>query len=179
VGLRNFLIEGVSGAGKTTVAEELQRRGYHVLHGDRTLAYLGDPDTGEQLQRPVGSDSDLAQWQHEHWIWNVGKVRAAIAAQSCARSFFCGGSRNHHRFIELFDGVFVLQIDKETLDSRLAKRPANEFGGAAAERMLIARLHATGADMPASACAIDAMRSVCGIVDDILKRCEEIERSGG
>jgi predicted ATPase len=28
MGVRNYLIEGVSGTGKTTVAEELQRRGY-------------------------------------------------------------------------------------------------------------------------------------------------------
>ena len=42
MGIKNYLIEGVSGTGKTTVAEELQRRGYHVLHGDRELAYWGD-----------------------------------------------------------------------------------------------------------------------------------------
>jgi hypothetical protein len=43
------LIEGVCGSGKPTVAEELQRRGYHVIHGDRDLSYLGDPRTGEPL----------------------------------------------------------------------------------------------------------------------------------
>ena len=35
MGKRNYLIEGVSGSGKTSVATELQRRGYHALHGDR------------------------------------------------------------------------------------------------------------------------------------------------
>ena len=49
MGVRNYLIEGVSGAGKTTVAEELQRRGYHVVHCDRILAYLGHPETGARL----------------------------------------------------------------------------------------------------------------------------------
>ncbi|MDF2837716.1 MAG: hypothetical protein K0Q63_3356, partial [Paenibacillus sp.] len=29
MGIRNYLIGGVSGAGKTTVCKELQRRGYH------------------------------------------------------------------------------------------------------------------------------------------------------
>jgi broad-specificity NMP kinase len=37
MGKRNYLIEGVSGTGKTSVAEELQRRGHHVIHGDREL----------------------------------------------------------------------------------------------------------------------------------------------
>ena len=42
MGRKNILIEGVSGSGKTTVAEELERRGYHVIHGDRTLADVGE-----------------------------------------------------------------------------------------------------------------------------------------
>ena len=47
MGIRNYLIEGVSGTGKTSVCNELQRRGYHAIHGDRELAYQGDPETGE------------------------------------------------------------------------------------------------------------------------------------
>ncbi len=46
VGVRNYLIEGVSGTGKTSVCEELQRRGYHAVHGDRELASLGSPVSG-------------------------------------------------------------------------------------------------------------------------------------
>ncbi len=53
MGKRNYLIEGGSGTGKTSVAEELQRRGYHVIHGDRELKYRGDPKTGEPLTEPV------------------------------------------------------------------------------------------------------------------------------
>jgi broad-specificity NMP kinase len=45
--VRTYLIEGVSGTGKTSVATELERRGCHVVHGDRELAYKGDPKTGE------------------------------------------------------------------------------------------------------------------------------------
>ena len=51
MGVRNYLIEGGSGTGKTTVANELQRRGFHVIHGDRELAYHGDPETGEPTDR--------------------------------------------------------------------------------------------------------------------------------
>lgn len=46
MGVANYLIEGVSGAGKTTVCDELHRRGYQAIHGDRELAYQGDPATG-------------------------------------------------------------------------------------------------------------------------------------
>lgn len=47
MGMKNYLIEGVSCTGKTTVCNELQRRGYHAIHGDRELAYQGDPETGQ------------------------------------------------------------------------------------------------------------------------------------
>ena len=46
MGVKNYLIDGVSCAGKTTVCDELQRRGYHAIHGDRELAYWGDLKNG-------------------------------------------------------------------------------------------------------------------------------------
>lgn len=84
MGVRNYLIEGVSGTGKTSVCAELQRRGYHAIHGDRDLAYQGDPKTGEPLEG----------FAHEHHIWDVDKVSALVADHRHAASFFCGGSRN-------------------------------------------------------------------------------------
>jgi thymidylate kinase len=177
MGLRNYLIEGVSGAGKTTVAEELQRRGCHVIHGDRELAYLGDPETGEALEALApGSGADSVRWRHERWIWNVDKVRSVLADQSHAQSFFCGGSRNHHHFRHLFDEVFVLDLDIDTLNLRLAARREDEFGGKPNERELIVRLHATQADLPANAVHIDATAPVDRVVDDILAKCGETAR---
>ena len=48
MGVKNYLIDGVSCAGKTTVCRELQRRGYHAIHGvsicvrDRLSPAVGD-----------------------------------------------------------------------------------------------------------------------------------------
>jgi hypothetical protein len=83
LGRRNYLVEGLSGTGKTSVADELQRRGHHVVHGDRELAYAGDPVTGEPV--PAGG--------HENHLWDVGRVRALVADRSHPATFFCGGSR--------------------------------------------------------------------------------------
>ena len=38
MGKRNYLIEGVSGTGKMSVCNELPRRSYHAINGDRELA---------------------------------------------------------------------------------------------------------------------------------------------
>ena len=84
MGIKNYVIDGVSCAGKTTVCNELQRRGYHAINGDRELAYQGDPATGKPLDGLT----------HEHHIWHVDKVKTLVADQDEAVTFFCGGSRN-------------------------------------------------------------------------------------
>lgn len=175
MGARNYLIEGVSGTGKTSVATELQRRGYHVIHGDRELAYRGDPATGKPLDGFAYDHTvpELEFW-HKHYIWDVDKVRAVMADRSHPVSFFCGGSRNFHHFIDLFDRVFVLEVDWETLKQRLAGRPGDEFGGRPAELELVARVHRTKEDLPADATPIDSTMPLAAVVDDILSKCGEL-----
>ncbi|MFI5911291.1 AAA family ATPase [Dactylosporangium sp. NPDC051541] len=161
MGRRNYLIEGVSGTGKTAVADELQRRGHHAVHGDRELSYQGDPSTGE----PTDTST------HEHHIWRVDKVRALVAAQDSAATFFCGGARNFAKFIDLFDGVFVLEVDLDTLHRRLDER-ADGWGKQPAERELIVRLHRTKADTPRVGIIIDARPPIEHVVDEILRRAD-------
>ena len=169
MGVRNYLIEGGSGTGKTTVAEELQRRGYHVVHGDRQLAYCGDPVTGESLDAPVSGDpAHNVMWRYERWIWPVDAVRSLAADLEHSFTFFCGHSSNFHRFIDLFDKVFVLEVDCDTLNRRLAARPADEFGGRPEEREFIVWLHASKQGLPENAVHIDATTSVDVVVDAIL-----------
>ncbi len=161
MGKRNYLIEGVSGTGKTSVCNELLRRGYDAINGDRELAYQGDPETGE----PTDGLS------HEHHIWNVDKVKALVANHDEAMTFFCGGSRNFSKFIELFDGVFVLDVDLATLNLRLDARPEDEWGGKQSERELILRLHSTKEDIPKGAIVIDATAPLECVVDEIIRYC--------
>lgn len=163
MGRTNYLIEGLSGTGKTTVCDELQRRGHHAIHGDRELAYQGDPETGE----PTESGG------HEFHIWNVGKVRTLIADRDATATFFCGGSRNFSEFIDLFDGVFVLEVDLATLNRRLDERPDGEWGGGnPTARELIVRWHQRKEDVPENGVVIDATAPIEQVVDEILRRCQ-------
>ena len=176
MGIRNYLIEGVSGTGKTSVAEELRRRGYHVLHGDRELAYWGDPQTGERIDEPAHSSKmDKAVWQQKHHVWDLDKVISAINDHSMAASFFCGGSRNFHRLIDLLDAVFILEVADlgilyRRLDERIARDPT-DWGGKPEEKALVARLHATKEEIPEVGIVIDATAPIKSVVDEILSRC--------
>ena len=162
MGIRNYLIEGVSGTGKTSVCKELQRRGHYAINGDTELAYQGDPKTG----KPTDGST------HEHHIWHVDKVKALVANQNKAVAFFCGGSRNFSEFVDLFDGVFVLEVDFDTLNRRLGERMEDEWGGKQTERELIARLHQTKEDIPKNGTTIDATASVARVVDEIVRQSE-------
>ena len=61
---RNYLVEGLSGAGKSSVYEELIRRGYDAISADRAWAYHADPDTG-LAGGPI---------QHDNFIWDQQKA---------------------------------------------------------------------------------------------------------
>lgn len=163
MGTKNYLIEGLSGTGKTTVADELQRRGHHVVHGDRELAYRGDPETGEPMDG----------FGHEHHVWDVDKVKALVADHGHPATFFCGGSRNFAKFIHLFDAVLVLEVDLATLHRRLDDRPDDEWGGGVpTERHRIVQWHETKDDVPTNAVVIDATAPIERVVDAILHHCQ-------
>jgi thymidylate kinase len=180
MGVRNYLIEGVSGAGKTAVATELQRRGYQAIHGDRELVYRGDPKTGLPIASETGTPTAI--WMSEHQIWDVEKVKAYIAGQDEAFTFFCGGCRNFSKFIDLLDGVFVLEVDRDTMNRRIKERVAldpTDFGATPEERDLIARLFATKEDIPKNAMSIDATAPIARVVDDILSKCRAVDEAAG
>jgi hypothetical protein len=173
MGMRNYLIEGGSGTGKTSVCKELQRRGYHAINGDRELAYQGDPETGKLTAGLVHDPS--AVFTHEHHIWNVEKVENMVANQDRSVTFFCGHSRNVSKFIDLFDGVFILDTDLDTVNQRISERVAldpTDWGATPSERELIARLHRTKEGIPGKGVTIDATRPLHQVVDEILARCQ-------
>jgi hypothetical protein len=108
----------------------------------------------------------------------VDKVTALVANQDEAVTFFCGGSRNFPKFIDLFDGVFVMEVDLDTLNRRLEARPENEWGGKKTERELIARLHRTKEDIPKDGIIVDATAPIAHVVDEIVRQSAATQRPG-
>jgi hypothetical protein len=64
----NYLIDGLSGTGKSTILEELTRRGYHAISSDRVWAYSADPETG----LPGGPR------HHDNFMWDKTKAIPAL-----------------------------------------------------------------------------------------------------
>lgn len=169
MGKKNFLIEGVSGAGKTTVATELNRLGYQAIHGDRELTYRGDPQTGA----PILPEDYVHNptWMSEHQMWDLEKVKNYVSNKEEDFTFFCGGSRNFSKFIDLLDGIFILDVDMETMNKRIDERVAldpTDFGAKPEEKELILHLFKTKQDIPKKGTIIDSNRSLEEVVNEIL-----------
>jgi hypothetical protein len=81
----------------------------------------------------------------------------------------CGGSSNFEHFIHLFDEVFVLEVDLDTLRRRLSLRPDSEWGGPPPTWEFMAQLHKTKEDIPKGGIIIDATQPVERVVDEIVE----------
>ncbi len=64
----NYLVEDLSGTGKSSVYDELTRRGYAALSTDRTWAYHADP-----VIALAGGQS-----RHDNWKWDKAKAIEAL-----------------------------------------------------------------------------------------------------
>jgi thymidylate kinase len=159
MGVKNYLIDGGSGTGKTAVCNELQRRGYQAIHGDREL----------KINPKINNDLPP--------LWDEAKVNALIADHKESITFFCGGCSNSSNFIDRLDGVFVLEVnDIDTvmrrIDERLLVDPT-DWGGKQEEREIIIRAHQTKEAIPAG-WAIDATAPLESVVDEILRRVDSL-----
>jgi gluconate kinase len=155
---RNYLVEGLSGAGKSSVYEELIRRGYKAISTDRAWAYHADPDTG-----PPGGPI-----RHDTFMWDQQKAVSELESPEPEVLFVCGSSRNRDRFLPYFTKIFNLRIDDDTMRRRLQARTDDDWllGQEGVELML--ELNRSD-ERPAGAIDIDATQPLNQVVDELLR----------
>lgn len=158
MGKRNYLVEGLSGTGKSSVYEELIRRGHKAISTDRAWAYSADPDTGLP-GGPIG---------HDTWMWDQQIAVSELERPEPDVLFVCGSSRNRDRFLPYFAKVFNLRIDDGTMRRRLEERAEDDWplGQDGVELMLELNRSDEG---PAGAIDIDATQPVNHVVDELLR----------
>jgi hypothetical protein len=146
-------VEGLSGAGKSSVYEELIQRGYKAISTDRAWAYHADPDTG---------------LRGAFRMWNRQKAVAELESREPDVLFVCGSGRNRDDFLPYFTEIFNLRIDDETMRRRLRERTDNEFGKQPEEVELMLTLNRSD-EKPAGAIDVDATRPLHQVVDEVLR----------
>jgi hypothetical protein len=155
---RNYLVAGLSVAGKSSVYEELIRRGYKAISTDRAWAYHADPDTS----LPGGPIS------HDTWMWDRQKAVRELESPEPEVLFVCGSSRNRDHFLPYFTKVFNLRIDDDTMRRRLEERTDDDWplGQEGVELMLELNRSDEG---PAGAIDLDATQPLNQVVEELLR----------
>jgi broad-specificity NMP kinase len=171
-------ITGIAGAGKTTVRNELRRRGFEAFGTDEdNLAAFYHNETGKNLGNDVPPSVRTEQWRKEH-SWKVPyeavvKLRDAADAKGTT-VFLCGVVSNDAEFWDIFSQVIALTINKETLIQRLRDRPNNNFGKLDHELRDVLEWQETALDSykELGSSIVDSTRPLNEVVDEILAICE-------
>jgi adenylate kinase family enzyme len=170
--MRAVLITGCSGAGKTTIAPLLARRGLAAIDsdGDPLLARMVDAVGNVVTEEPAAPD--LAWISRHRWSWDPARLDEVIREAAPATLYVCGGAANELELADRFTHMFLLEIDEPTMLARIDARPNNDWGRIGDTREHLrrflpgyqARLRASGV-IP-----IDARRPLDQVVDEILSR---------
>ncbi len=102
------LLTGVSGVGKSSVIEELRRRGFRAI----------------DMDEPGWSSHD----ESGHQRWNEGRLRAELAAMGNEALFVSGCAESQVTFYPQFTHVVLLSAPAGVIRQRLARRPNNPYG---------------------------------------------------
>ena len=140
---RNYLVDGLSGTGKSSVYEELLRRGYMAISTDRAWSH------------------------HETRMWDEERAIGELADHELDVLFVCGGSIGHARFLPYFTKVFNLRIDDVTMRARLGKRTEVDWSLGQEGVELMLALNKRDEKQP-GAIDIDATQPLQQVVDELL-----------
>lgn len=117
-------ITGVSGTGKSIVAEELNKRGIVAFDIDAVKDLCGwrDKETGEKADYYSGIGKD---WIEAHkWLCDVEKLRELLKKDDTV--VVLGLASNQDEYLNLFDRIFLLHCSEKTFLHRLNTREGED-----------------------------------------------------
>lgn len=162
-------ITGVSGVGKTTVMEELLRRGFVAYDTDHNgLSDWRGRKDGTSVDESLGLAYGTQEW-FDTYIWTLlpEKVLSLRPEGADDITFMCGAPGNAEDVSSNFDIIICLYSDDEVLKGRVLSREAR-YDGELKDILnwnedFTERFRKLGAVM------IDASANTERIVDSILK----------
>ena len=168
-------ITGIAGSGKSTVRQELLYRGYKVFGGaEDSIAAFYDNNSGKRVKRLVRAEERTPEWLSKH-SWKIPRpivMKLHLLAKD-EPIYICAYTANDKSELwDLFDKIFALTIDKETLKYRIATRTNNDVGKTPNELNDILNQQKTAKKeyQKLGAIIIDAKRPVKKVVDEILEK---------
>jgi hypothetical protein len=164
--VRALLITGNPGSGKSTLAVQLSRLGELAIDADDLASW--EDSSGMPVQPPAGVDE---AWQLTHrWVWNRARIEAVIATceHPSGVMFVCGIAVNQHQMLDLFERVFLLVLDADAQDARLARATSPQRTEGIKQQIRDGRDAFQAQMLAAGAVALDATASPALLADTVL-----------
>lgn len=171
-----YIITGISGSGKTSVARALLNAGQVALDSKINAGLFHFEDSLGNV--PETNHPNNPDWKSRHkWIIDRARLDALMAEnQTAKRVFLCGGGDSVKSLWPDSRRVFLLKVDAETLINRLNSPTRDNYfaKNTVTQEHLLKRLDTYQENqLAAGAQPIDARRSLDETVEEILKRVQD------
>ena len=152
--MKRILITGMSGVGKSTVAERLAELGHKVVDTDHGGYFVVD--------------------ERGDYHWDVDRIRQLLATEDVDVLFLVGADDAQVQFYPRFDDIILLSAPRDVMVERLASRTNNPFGKRPEElAKILTDLEMYEPVIRRSAThEIDASKPLDRVVDEILSLVE-------
>jgi len=154
MGKRKILIWGVSGTGKSSVCQELRRRGYVAIDGMRELASKETNDWRE-----------TEGFGHETSYLGLRKRKEVGQQFRTTKPLSSVRFEKFQQFLDFLMRIFILDVDAETLNERLDNRPDDDWGSARASGNSSSVYTPQKKTYPVSGFVLDATQPLVSVVD--------------
>lgn len=170
--MRKVYITGVSGTGKTTIAKELEKRGFYTISIDEVenlCSWVHQP-TGE---KHGGKDTELTlEFVDEHdWILDTEYLNKLLEKRVDV-AFVLGMAVNQKDFLGMFDKIILLECSPETFTRRIDERTDNDFGkDPEIRKQIVVRCVTYAKEMLAlGAISVNTEKQLNEVVDEIVSQ---------
>jgi len=164
-------VTGISGTGKTTMAKELEKRGFYAISIDEVpnLCFWINKKTKKKIEGEVELNKKFID-THD-WFCDTEYLKKLINKGSDL-VFVFGIASNQNDFLDLFDKTLLLQCKPETFISRIENRTDNDFGKdkTAQEKILGFYQNFENELLEKGAISITSEGSVEEVVENIIKQ---------
>jgi broad-specificity NMP kinase len=175
-----FLLTGSAGTGKTTICQKLREKGYEAYDTDNDgLSKWQNIETGYIHPKSSVKDVERTPEFLKVHAWNIPRQDIEELHDKSTEKiiFLCGVLDNLTDVRDLFDGVFALFVDDETLKHRLDTRTSGDWGKQEHELEHTLENHHIVYDRyrELGAKVIDATKPIDLVVEDIVANALQVQ----
>jgi hypothetical protein len=161
-----ILVTGMSGTGKSTVLDELSRRGHETVDTD-----------SDAWSEFVASDDE---GRPSDWVWREDRIGRLLDSHLDGVLYVSDCKSNQGRLYDRFDAVVLPSAPAETIMERIRTRDTNDYGKSAEERrQILGDLETVEPLLRAtSTVELDTCRPLCHVADDLVRLGEVLLTDG-